>query len=105
MSCSNTPTSQLAILRKMAFIQGKPGQGDALHRALAVLEGHTRKEPGCLEFTFYRALTAPDDFLLVEAFQNAEALATHMREPHTREFFAAGLTLSVRVEELPGAPR
>lgn len=105
MSCSNTPTSPLVILRKMAFIQGKPGQGDELHQALAVLEGHTRKEAGCLEFTFYRALTAPDDFLLVEAFQNADALEGHTHEAHTREFFAAGLTQSVRLEELPGVPR
>lgn len=91
---------QSAVLRKMAHIKGKPGKGDALHQALAILEDQTRKEPGCIAFTFYRALTAPDDFLLIEAFRNAEALAVHMREPHTREFFAAELTLSVRVEEL-----
>lgn len=97
MTCSPL---QSAVLRKMAHIEGKPGQGDALRQALVRLEGRTRQEPGCIGFTFYQALTAPDDFLLIEAFRNAEALATHMHEPHTREFFAAALTLSVRVEEL-----
>lgn len=97
MTDSHLPS---AVLRKMAHIKGKPGKGDALHQALTILEGRTRREPGCIEFTFYRALTAPDDFLLIESFLSAEALAVHMREPHTREFFAAELTLSVRVEDL-----
>lgn len=93
--------TESAVLRKLARISGKAGQGEALRRALIALEGETRKEAGCLEFSFFQALTAPDEFILIEAFKDAQALAAHMHEVHTRSFFELGLATDIKVIDLP----
>ena len=90
-----------ATVRKLARICAKPGNGDALSRALRVLEESTRKEPGCAEFTFFRALRDPDAFVLTETFANQAALELHMSLPHTQRFFSTQLVASIRVEDLP----
>jgi quinol monooxygenase YgiN len=92
---------QNQAMRRIARIQGKPGHAAELRRALIALEAATRKETGCREFAFYQALSTEDSFLLVEEFVDAGALAKHMQLPHTQAFFQAGLTDSIRAEDLP----
>jgi len=76
-------------VRKIARITGKPGHSQQLRSALAELEEATRREPGCIEFSFFQAISDPDAFVLLEHFADQAALASHMGQAHTRAFFAA----------------
>ncbi|UGQ47422.1 putative quinol monooxygenase [Massilia endophytica] len=88
-------------IRKLAVITAAAGASDALRGALVELEQETRREPGCGEFSFFQALSAPGTFMLIEQFDDAHALAQHLQLPHTKAFFAKGLVASVVVEDLP----
>lgn len=88
-------------VRKLAHITAKPGQSAALRAALQALETATRQEPGCVEFTFYQALTTDASFLLLEHFTDQQALQTHMQLPHTQAFFQMGLTENVSAVDVP----
>ncbi|POX45278.1 putative quinol monooxygenase [Streptomyces sp. Ru72] len=50
----------------------------------------TRSEPGCLWFDWSRSLADPAEYVLVEAFRDADAGAAHVRSAH---FEAAQRTL------------
>jgi quinol monooxygenase YgiN len=88
-------------IRKMVRITAKPGRSVELHYALKALETETRKEPGCREFSFFRALSSDDSFLLLENFVDQQAFDRHMQLPHTKTFFQLGLTASVQATDLP----
>lgn len=82
------PGTAMAV-RKLARIVAKPGHADQLRSALTQLQAATRKEPGCIEFTFFQAITDPDAFLLLEHFVDQAALDLHMSLDHARAFFSA----------------
>lgn len=44
----------------------------------------TRGEPGCLWFQWSRTLDDPNEYVLVEAFRDAEAGAAHVQSEHFR---------------------
>lgn len=98
---SHTDTlSRPQTIRKLVRITAKQGQAEALCEALRELEFATRQEPGCHEFTFFQALSAPESFVLLEAFKDQAALDSHMALPHTRRFFAAGLAADVTARDI-----
>ena len=88
-------------VRKMARISGKTGQASVLREALMTLEKATKAEEGCLEFSFYQALSVEDSFILLEHFANEEALKIHMQLPHTQSFFREQLTEGIQAVDLP----
>jgi quinol monooxygenase YgiN len=49
----------------------------------------TRAEPGNLWFDWSRSVECPDEYVLVEAFRDAEAGAAHVNSDHFREGLAA----------------
>jgi quinol monooxygenase YgiN len=87
-----------ATLRKVVHITGKAGAAAPLRAALGDLETATRREAGCVAFTFFQALSAADHFLLIEEFVSDADLELHMQQPHTRAFFS--LNLVERIEAL-----
>jgi quinol monooxygenase YgiN len=58
----------------------------------------TRGEPGCLWFDWSRSLADPAEYVLVEAFRDAEAGAAHVQSAHFR---AAQQTLPPYLAETP----
>jgi quinol monooxygenase YgiN len=90
-----------AAVRKVARITGKPGHSQQLRLALADLESATRQEPGCVEFTFFQAISDQDSFVLLEHFADQSALDAHMQLEHTRSFFSARLVSSVAAVDVP----
>lgn len=88
-------------IRKIARINGKPGLDRPLRAALAALQSATRQEPGCVEFTFFQAISEPDSFVLLEHFVDQAALDEHMTLEHTRAFFGAQLVDSVKALDVP----
>lgn len=90
-----------AAVRKMARITGKPGQSQQLRMALSQLESATRKEPGCVEFAFFQAISDDDSFVLLEHFSDQSAFDLHMKQDHTQDFFSAQLVSSVTAVDVP----
>jgi quinol monooxygenase YgiN len=70
----------------MIFITAKfkirPEDADQWPRIAADFTEATRKEPGCLWFDWSRSLADPQEYVLVEAFRDAEAGAAHVRSEH-----------------------
>lgn len=88
-------------VRKLAHITAKSGKSVALHTALKTLEDATRKELGCIEFTFYQALSTDTSFILLEHFTDEQALQTHMQLSHTQAFFQENLTKDIHAVDIP----
>ena len=44
-------------------------------------------EDGCLFFQFARSLTDDNEFVCIEGFTDAEAGATHVKQPYVKRFF------------------
>jgi len=55
---------------------------------LKELQKLTRKEPGCVSFTFYQQEQQLDTFILYEQFKDQASLDTHLGLPHTQAFFS-----------------
>ncbi|MEV6740617.1 putative quinol monooxygenase [Streptomyces sp. NPDC051104] len=58
----------------------------------------TRSEPGCLWFDWSRSLADPAEYVLVEAFRDADAGAAHVQSAH---FKAAQQTLPPYLADTP----
>ncbi len=46
------------------------------------IDAECRREPGNIKYDYYRAADDCDELLLIEKWQDAEALAAHSRQPH-----------------------
>ena len=86
----------------MIFIVAKfkvlAGQADRWPEAAASFTEATRSEPGCLWFDWSRSLEDPTEYVLVEAFRDAEAGEAHVRSQH---FKAAQQELPSHLVETP----
>ncbi|MEI7032579.1 putative quinol monooxygenase [Streptomyces pratensis] len=86
----------------MIFIAVKftalPAERDNWLPALADFTAATRAEPGNLFFDWSRSVENPDEFVLLEAFADAEAGEAHVNSGHFR---AAIETMSELVAEVP----
>jgi quinol monooxygenase YgiN len=74
---------------------------DPAHRAEAVaaardVMAETRREPGCISYTFSADLGDQAAFHLFEEWESPEALARHFETPHMARFQAAVARLGVR---------
>lgn len=64
-------------------------QRDAAFAAAAEMSAASTAEPGCLEYSFWTANDDPNAVLLVERWENDEALTAHMSQPHMAAFITA----------------
>ena len=96
-----TAISDQAPVKKVARISAHSGRESALKDALRILETATREESGCVEFTFFQAISDPASFILLEQFTNSDAFDAHMQMPHTQAFFKTQLVAAVRAVDAP----
>ena len=73
-----------------------PQQREAAVAAAREMMAETRKEPGCLSYTFSADLEEPGRFLLFEEWESDEALRAHFASPHMARFQKAVSGLGVR---------
>jgi len=70
----------------MIFIVAKftvrPAYSDAWLERVSAFTQATRREPGNLWFEWSRSVEEPDQFVLLEAFRDAEAGAAHVQSAH-----------------------
>jgi quinol monooxygenase YgiN len=73
----------------MIFITAKfkirPEDADQWPQIAADFTEATRREPGCLWFDWSRSLADPQEYVLVEAFRDAEAGAAHVTSEHFKK--------------------
>ncbi|HVT69099.1 MAG TPA: putative quinol monooxygenase [Trebonia sp.] len=67
-----------------AKFQVKPEDADRWPQITADFTAATRQEPGCLWFEWSRSLDDPDEYVLVEAFQD-DAAGAHVNSAHFKE--------------------
>ena len=72
-----------------ARVVSKPETRTPTRDALLALEGPTRAEAGCLDYTWFVSATNPDVFTTIERWDSAEALEAHMATPHVQAVLAA----------------
>lgn len=58
-----------------------------------VLEMETRKEPGCLMYTFYADQTDLNLFFIFEEWDSEEALQKHFQTEHMKKFMQQASSL------------
>jgi len=94
-------TGRLTI-RRVIFITAKflvdPQHADSWPHLTRAFTTATRNEPGCLWFDWSRSLDDPSEYVLVEAFRDADAGAAHV---HSEHFATATSTLPHYLVETP----
>ena len=68
-----------------------PIRAEARTKALALMEemsSLSRKEPGCLTYEFYAALSSDTEFLLFQEWESIDALQDHFDTPHMETFLS-----------------
>ena len=68
---------------------------DAVRAAVEMMEA-TRREAGCISYTFSADLSDPGAFLIFEEWESPAALGAHFQAPHMAKFQAAIGGLGVR---------
>ncbi|MCK5748330.1 MAG: antibiotic biosynthesis monooxygenase, partial [Oricola sp.] len=76
----------------MIIVSGKaklaPGGLVAVQKEMQALIAATRKEPGCIDYSFGADVTEPDSILVLEYWESWEALDAHVAQPHMAAWFA-----------------
>jgi quinol monooxygenase YgiN len=68
-----------------AKFQIKPEDADQWPEIAADFTNATRGEPGCKWFDWSRSVADPNEYVLVEAFQDEAAGAAHVNSAHFKE--------------------
>lgn len=64
----------------------KPEHRDEMIQAAITVQDATRKESGCITYTFHTEVADPNKFFVYEVWESSEALDAHMKQEHTRTF-------------------
>lgn len=76
------------IINVVAKFVAKPGLEATLKKELTGLIAPTQKDPGYIAYDLYESTERPGEFVLVEAWESKELLASHLDTPHLNGFKA-----------------
>ena len=85
------------MIRVVAVITAKPGRRDEILTAFRANVAAVRAEQGCIEYAAhvdaagigpFQAKFGPDAFVVLEFWENPEALAAHVVAPHMAAYGA-----------------
>lgn len=68
-----------------AKFQVRPEDADRWPQITAEFTQATRNEPGCLWFDWSRSVDDPSEYVLVEAFRDADAGGAHVNSAHFKQ--------------------
>jgi quinol monooxygenase YgiN len=80
------PSTMVRVVAHFAVRPDKIEEFIRLARTLMVMP--TRAEPGCLQYDLCQDTSDPNRFAMVEAWESAAALDTHLAQPALREAVA-----------------
>ena len=66
----------------IATLYARPGQEDALAQRMRTMIAETHKEAGCILYELQRSNDDPREFIVVEFWADAEAVALHNASAH-----------------------
>jgi quinol monooxygenase YgiN len=69
----------------------KPGTEDKCKQYIRLLEEHSRKEPGCVQYVGHQSLEDPRRFLFYEVYRDQTALEAHRHAPYFKQYVNGGL--------------
>ena len=81
-----------------AIITAKPGKRDELISKSQDLIKATRLEPGCISYNLYASTENEDALIMIEKYENKEALDAHMQADYFKAF--CGETADILAEEM-----
>ena len=85
------------MIHVIAVITAKPGMREEVLRAFRANVPNVRAEPGCIEYGAaidsepvlkFQAALGPDTFMVVEKYQDLDALKAHAGSPHMAAYGA-----------------
>ena len=65
------------------------GAGEWAEKLIEEVVRETRKEAGCLSYTFYVTVGDPNTIHVFEEWESEEALNAHLQQEHTQRFLAS----------------
>lgn len=66
----------------------KPESRDEMMQAAKDVQNATRKEAGCIAYTFHTQVEDPNVFFVFEKWESMAHLDAHFEQPHTKTFLA-----------------
>ena len=69
-----------------AIIESTESDIAAMKESIREMETHSRREPGCNDYTFSVETSNPNIIRVTEQWENMAALAAHFAEPHMAAF-------------------
>ncbi|NML37836.1 antibiotic biosynthesis monooxygenase [Chitinophaga sp. G-6-1-13] len=79
----NTTTTEKFVIAKLYI---RPASTEEFRRALETLAILTRKEAGCIEYTWYPEPAEEGTFTLIEHYRDQAGLKYHFAQPYLAEF-------------------
>src|SRR4029078_921391 len=88
---THLPTGERKMIHVIAVITAKPGMREQVLNAFRANVPNVRAEPGCIEdgaaidyepVLKFQAALGPDTFMVVEKYQDLDALKAHAGSPH-----------------------
>ena len=76
-------------IRLVVSVETKVGLGERQMEAFAELAPQVRAELGCLQYDLHRVVGSEEEFVILEHWESAEALAAHDDAPHMLDADAA----------------
>ena len=73
----------------IATARAKPGKEADLERALREVAAPTRAQPGCVQFSLYRAAAAPSTIVGFERWVSAADHESHLQGAHVQKLMAS----------------
>jgi quinol monooxygenase YgiN len=69
----------------------KPGTEEKCKEYIRILQEHSRKEPGCVQYVGHQSLDDPRRFLFYEVYKDQAALQAHRDSTHFKQYVTGGL--------------
>lgn len=69
----------------------KPGTEAQCREIIHILQEHTRKEPGCVQYVGHQSIDDPRRFLFYEVYKDRAALQAHRDAPYYKQYVDGGL--------------
>jgi quinol monooxygenase YgiN len=77
------------VIIVIARFRPRPDRRDEFVALLEEVQAASRADDGCLHYGYYTEITDPLSLIAVEEWQDQEALAAHLRQPHVARLIAA----------------
>jgi (4S)-4-hydroxy-5-phosphonooxypentane-2,3-dione isomerase len=69
----------------------KPGAEAQCKEYIRLLQEHSRKEPGCVQYVGHQSTDNPRKFLFYEVYKDQAALQAHRDAPYFKQYVHGGL--------------